>query len=210
MAWAWPKPESSGGATSTGWPPRTSPVRQPVGAWPSMTTVGGPPLVHVSKPVDGAAQRPAAPADRLGRRAPWRNSGRRPGAGSAAGRRRPSSRTRRQLAVRRRHRRAQRVRRSPPGCQLGRDGRLEAEPEAAVVQVDAGRRLDEPGAEAGGVRLDQAHRQPEASAVHRYVVSPGGRRTRPAPRRCRAARRGRRAARGPPPSAPSWSTSGRS
>ena len=112
-----------------------------------------------------------------------------------------------------RHRRAQRVRRPPPRPELGRMPGLQAEAEAAVVQVDPGRRLDEPRPEARGVGLDQA--DGEAGGV-------GGAQVRRV-----AGVRGHRAAAGPleveqvgprpwiasssaAPSASSWSTSGRS
>ena len=44
-----------------------------------------------------------------------------------------------------------------PGAELGRVAGLEREAQPAVVEVDAGVRLGDPGTETGGVRLDQRH-----------------------------------------------------
>ena len=54
-------------------------------------------------------------------------------------------------------RRRERVGRLPPGRVLGRVPGLEGEAEAAVVEVDARRRLEEVATEARGVRLDERH-----------------------------------------------------
>ena len=86
---------------------------------------GPAPLVQVSKPGDRALQHPAAGVDRR-RRATGRGgaAGRRAAAGSAAGRRRPSCRTRRASAPSRGgQRRGQRVRRAAAGPELGRVAR---------------------------------------------------------------------------------------
>ena len=60
------------------------------------------------------------------------------------------------------HARAQRVRRAAAGGDLGGVSVVDREPEATVVQVDAGRRFDEPGTEVRGVRLNQRHSHPVA------------------------------------------------
>ena len=52
------------------------------------------------------------------------------------------------------------MRRASARPQFGRVSRQEVEAEAAVVEVDLRVRLDEPGAEAGGVRLDERHAHP--------------------------------------------------
>ena len=122
---------------------------------------------RIPSPVRAAAtvrHRPRPPA-----RPTRRTGGRSAGGGSGAGRRRPSSRTRP----------PDRRRAWPsPGtaCAAGdvpartrrRDPACRREPEAAVVQVDARRRLDQPAAEARGVGLDQADRH--AGVVGRAEV----------------------------------------
>ena len=103
----------------------------------------------------------------------------RSGAGSAAGRHRPSSRDRDEIAV---------ATPAPaPACaagagqdQVGRVSGLEREAEAAVVEVDAGVRLGDPGTEAGAFDWMTDTPMPSPSTVHRYVVSPRS----PGPCRC--------------------------
>ena len=164
IAWAWPKPLSKGGATGDVVAPLGqcgAPLRRAPG--PRSSTCGPCAAVQVSKPVTGpcSTHRPASMA---AARATGRGGtgGSRAAAGSAAGRRRPSCRTRpasdpsgcvASAGVRR-------VRRAAAGSQLGRVAGLEREAEAAVVEVDAGVRLDEPRAEARRVRLDQRHAHP--------------------------------------------------
>ena len=67
-----------------------------------------------------------------------------------------------------RDRGAQRVRRPRAGREFGRVAGLQAEADAAIVEVDPRRRLHQPRSEAGGVGLDERHRT--AAVVHRAQV----------------------------------------
>ena len=215
MAWAWPKPESNAGAASTSWPASASP-RAPrrSGAWPSTTTVGGPPLVHVSNPVarPRSAQRGAR---RRRRRRDCRAANRRaatcsricgwasppivPNTAASApsrvaiaghsvcGGRRPGASSA-----------------GWPGC------RQKPRPRLCRLIPVVGSTSHEPKPDAlDWIRLTA---RPAASAVHRYVVSPAAAATgrRPARSTSTARPRSSMAASRAAPSAASWSTSGRS
>ena len=216
MAWAWPKPESNAGATSTTWPRRGEPdaprVRR-VALDDDGRRPAARPRVEAGAARRCSAQRGAATAS-AGARCRRRTGGPRPGAGSAAGRRRPSCRTRRPA----------RRRASPsPGtaCAAGAGPgassagwpgwRLKPSPRLWRLMPVVGSTSHDPNPAAlDWIRLTA---MPLASAVHRYVVSPAASR-RPAGAglldvdevRARPSMASSRAA----PSAPSWSTSGRS
>ena len=100
-----------------------------------------------------------------------------------------------------------------PGASSAGWPALQAEAEPAVVDVDAGRRLDEPRAEARRVGLDEADGHP-AGVGRAQVRRVAGRRRERAGARPARGRRGRpgpsMAATSAAPSAPSCSTSGRS
>ncbi len=177
ITWAWPKPESNGGATSTRWPRAASPsVPRRRGVTldgDRRRSAAGPRVEPRPRP----AQRPARRSDGGGGRLgvdehPRRQLEQDLRLGVAAHRAEHGG----QLTVASRHGRTQRVRRSPARPQLGRVALVEVEPEPAVVEVDARRRLDEPRPEAGGVGLDQADRCPAGvgRAEVRRVARHGG------------------------------------
>src|SRR2546423_5772906 len=74
------------------------------------------------------------------------------------------------------------MRRSAPGRELSRVAGIEREPDPAVVEVDARRRLEQPGAETGRVRLEERHAHAIAvdRADARGTTRCGGR-TEPSP-----------------------------
>ena len=157
IAWACPKPLSYGGRACDLVPACGEPGHPIVGRVAldrhGRCLAAGPRV----EPGDGpcSAQRPA----RHGRGRATGRSGTgapRAAAGSAAGRRRPSCRTRRAA-----RRPAVAIAGQSvcggrwPGVELGRMALAQVEAEAAVVQVDPGVRFGQPRAESGGVRLDQ-------------------------------------------------------
>ena len=165
---------------------RGSPVRHAGGAWPSMTTVGGPPLVHVSNPVRRAAQHPAR------RRRPPRPATRRGRTGAAATCSRicgwasppivpntaASSPSRVAIAG---HsvcggRAPGRYSAGWPGARLNPSPRL-----CRLMPVVGSTSHDPKPAALDWIRLTAS---PEASAVHRYVVSPAAAANGRRPARC--------------------------
>ena len=127
---------------------RGEPGAPVVGRLPLDATVGGPPLVHVSKPVARPAQRPAAGGDRRRRALP-------PAKRRAASCSRICGWASPPIVPNTAASSPSRVAIAGHSVCGGRrpgparpDARLQAEAEPAVVEVDAGRRLDEPGAEA--------------------------------------------------------------
>ena len=184
MACAWPRPLSNGAASVTGCPRASragaTPGREPrLQADLDRRLGSGRPAPRTS-----AARRPRSGHRR--RRPPART---RTARGSAAGRRRPWTRRRSTAGARRSRnsipgRSVWSVR--LPGSRTFGMGRVQAEVAAPVLVVDPGLRIDDAGAEAEVVRLDQADRV--AVGIHGREVD------RPATARVRGVRR-----RGRPP-----------
>ena len=199
------------GARCTRWPRARQPVGPGVGRVAldrDRGPLGGGPRVEAG---DGPAQHPAAGADR--RRPgvwPWWNS-RAASCSRICGWASPpivpnTARSQPSAVVASAGHRVCGGRR--PGAELGRVAGARGEAEAAVVQVDAGGRLDQPRAEARRRSTGSATRPCRSpSTVHRYVVSPsaaGGRRRDGPQSGSIGARRGRRSRRrSAAPSAPS-------
>ena len=180
ITWAWPNPESNGAATSTRWPRAASPRPTTAVRDPPLRPSAGRRWSTCRSPCDrraapSAARRQHRPGCRRGRTAAPRPAG-----GSAAGHRRPSSRTRRPA---RRRRVAIAGHRVCGGRRPGRSSagwpsrRLNPRPRSWRLMPVVGSTSHDPKPDAlDWIRLTAV---PPASAVHRYVVSPGAGGNRP-------------------------------
>ena len=154
IACSWPRSGSKGSARVTGWPSASAPRRSRRGG----AARGGPPRgAEMRRPARRTSAARRQPSGCPRRRRPGRT---RAGHGSAAGRRRPSTPPRPTAGAPRpeQHPGQQGVQRPLARLQDVGMRRVQAEIAAAVLVVDAGRRVHDAGAEAHVVRFDQADR----------------------------------------------------